>query len=122
MGTTIKVLAQVDGYEQKWEEHKIAGHPLELALRRLGPITFQAFVHDELGQPLSDVEVISPNCDKNVITNDKGIFSFQGSRGTLCHLVFRKNGYESYNTDVPIDEMRDQRFLLPKIKPRSHEK
>jgi hypothetical protein len=81
------------------------------------PITFHGFVQDEQGNPLPGVQVTSPDCNKQAETNDKGTFAFQISAApeTHCHLVFGKNGYAPYNTDVTIDEDPHHPFLLRRI-------
>jgi len=39
-GATIKILPQVDGYEEQWQRHKLHGNVLELPLARAGqPVT-----------------------------------------------------------------------------------
>ena len=119
LGTTIKILVQVEGYEAKWEQHKIAGNALDLALERSAAITFQGFVHDEQGNPIPDVTVVSPNCGPSVQTNDRGVFAMQGSKGTVCHLVFSKGDFSPYNTDITIDGSQDQRFELHSAKRKS---
>jgi hypothetical protein len=36
-GATLRVLPQVDGYEDKWQTHQLQGHVLDLPLERAGP-------------------------------------------------------------------------------------
>ena len=115
-GTTIRILPQVDGYEQKWQEHKIQRNSLDLPLDRIRPrpIIYQGFVQDERGSPIAGVQVTSPDCDQQALTNAKGTFTFQvsGTPETRCHMVFSKVGYTPYNTDVAIHGDAHDRFLL----------
>lgn len=116
LGTTIRILPQVDGYEEKWQEHKVEANSLDLSLEKIWPrpIAYQGFVQDEQGNPLSGVQVTSPDCDQQVLTNAKGTFVFQVSvtPETRCHMVFSKDGYTPYNTDVGIHVDAHDRFLL----------
>jgi hypothetical protein len=116
LGTTIRIRPQVDGYEEKWLDYKVNGNSLDLSLERIRPhtLTYQGFVQDEQGNPLSGVQVTSPDCDQQASTNVKGTFTFQISvtPETRCHLVFAKDGYTPYNTDVVMHGETNDRFLL----------
>jgi hypothetical protein len=122
LGATIRILPQVDGYEEKWLEHKIEfkSRALEVPLERVRPqpVSFHGFVQDEQGNPIPGVKVMSPDCSKQAVTGDDGTFAFQiqAARASRCHLVFSEDGYQPYNTDVTIDEASSNRFLLRKIK------
>jgi hypothetical protein len=115
-GTTIGILPQVDGYEEKWQERKVEGNSLDVPLERIRPrpITYRGFVQDEQGSPLSGVQVTSPDCDQQSSTNAKGTFTLQVSviPEARCHIVFSKDGYTPYNTDVAIHAEPHDRFLL----------
>jgi hypothetical protein len=113
-GAAINVLAQVDGYEQRWEAHTITSTFLDLALTLAPATVFRGFVHDELGNALSGVRVRVADCNADTVTNDAGVFGFQidSKFHARCHLAFTKSGYSSYDTDVAIDQDPDHRFLL----------
>lgn len=119
-GTTIRMLPQVEGYEEKWQEHKVESNYLDLSLERIRPraITYQAFVQDERGNPLAGVQVTSPDCGQQASTDAKGTFAFQISATpeTRCHMVLSKDGYTPYNTDVVIHADAHDRLLLRRNK------
>lgn len=114
-GSTINVLAQVDGYDDKWMAHRITGNVLTLALN-WSPVTFHGFVQDDAGRPLANVRVVSTDCDKKAVTNDTGSFTFEirPKPDIRCHLIFTKDGYDSYSTNLAINNDMDNRFLLRK--------
>lgn len=118
VGTIVNVLPQIDGYQRKWESHKIVGSFLDLALQQSDPFAFHGFIHDERGNPLPTVNVLSTDCNKTAVSNNQGVFVFQvsGTPAMRCHLIFTKDGYSSYNTDVVIDGDPDHRFMLRIIK------
>jgi len=63
------------------------------------------------------VQVTSPDCDQRTLTNAAGAFTFQISvmPETRCHMVFSKDGYAPYDTDLEIREDGHDRFLLRRI-------
>jgi len=121
IGATIKILAHVDGYEEKWQQKKVDGNSVELSLERIRVhlVTFRGFVQDERENPLPGVQVTAPDCDQQALTDAKGVFTFQieATEQTRCHLIFGKEGYAPYTTDLVVAASSGSSFLLRKTLP-----
>jgi hypothetical protein len=113
MGTGVTLLPKVDGYQTASIQTSIHGPTLEISLERPGPIVFRGSVEDEDANPLPGVDVMSPDCDQQGKTNERGVFVFRiPSEGrTQCRFVFRKLGFATYSTDLSLDAS-DHKFAL----------
>src|SRR5260370_26777884 len=76
MGTGVALLPRVDGYQRAAIHTSIHGPTLEIGLERPGPIVFRGCVEDEDANPLPGVDVMSPDCDQEGKTNERGVFVF----------------------------------------------
>jgi hypothetical protein len=117
MGTVVTLLPKVEGYQTAAIAAAIQGHTMEIALERPGPIEFRGSVEGEDANPLVGVDVMSPDCDQETKTNERGVFAFRISPAgrTQCRLVFRKARFATYSTDVSLDGS-DHKFALQRAR------
>jgi CarboxypepD_reg-like domain len=114
MGRVVRLFPQVEGYEEQPILQKIEANFIDISLKRHTAIAFGGSVQDENRNPLPGVDVMSPDCDQQALTNEKGAFAFKlhPSPDRTCRFIFRKMGYETYDTKLRVDESLDHSFLL----------
>ena len=92
-----------------------AAGPGGTAVKRPEALVFKGSIQSDSGHPLAGVVVTSVDCDKRTVTNEKGVFLLQFSKvpDRPCRLVFEKDGYSTYTTDIDVNDDDSHLYRLP---------
>jgi hypothetical protein len=98
-GATLKILPQVDGYEEQWQRHKLLGNVLELPLVRARPISvFTGSIAPPPGKK-QDIRILVDGQKGEASPDEFGRFelSVEGKPGDRVRLKVYARGKLAYD-------------------------